>query len=60
MGGIDSDMFSYFKILMLQGLLAARKHMDSIIALVEIMQTGSTTMQYCREPRCYHYNYSQN
>ena len=40
MGGVGSDMFEYFKILMLQGLVAARKHMEMIIPLVEIMQTG--------------------
>jgi len=40
MGGIGSDMFEYFKILMLRGLIAARKHMDKIVCLVEIMQTG--------------------
>lgn len=41
MGGIDSDMYNYFKILMLQGFLAARKNMDKCLQLVEIMQTGS-------------------
>ncbi|XP_060551414.1 phosphatidylinositol 4-kinase beta-like [Ruditapes philippinarum] len=41
MGGEGSDMFEYFKILILQGLVASRKHMDKIIPLVEIMQTGS-------------------
>lgn len=41
MGGLESDMFAYFKILMLQGILAARKHMDKIIPIVEIMQLGS-------------------
>ena len=40
MGGLGSDMFEYYKILMLQGLVAARKHMDRILPLVEIMQTG--------------------
>jgi len=40
MGGIGSDMFEYYKILMLQGLIAARKHMDRIVPLVEIMQMG--------------------
>ena len=40
MGGLNSDMFEYFKILMLQGLIAARKHMDKLLPLVEIMQTG--------------------
>jgi Phosphatidylinositol kinase and protein kinases of the PI-3 kinase family len=37
-GGVD--MFCYFKILMLQGLIAARKHMDKILSLVEIMRSG--------------------
>ena len=41
MGGEEGDMFAYFKILMLQGLIAARKHMDKIVQLVEIMQHGS-------------------
>lgn len=41
MGGVDSDMFGYFKILMLQALLAARKHMDKLVPIVEIMQLGS-------------------
>ena len=40
MGGQGSDMFEYFKILMLQGFVASRKHMDKILPLVEIMQTG--------------------
>lgn len=41
MGGQGSDMFEYFKILMLQGLLAARKHHEKIVSLVEIMRSGS-------------------
>ncbi|XP_046409330.1 phosphatidylinositol 4-kinase beta [Neodiprion fabricii] len=41
MGGDRSDMFNYFKILILQGLVAARKHMDKILSLVEIMRSGS-------------------
>lgn len=40
MGGADSDMYQYFKFLMLKGFLAARKHMDKFIQIVEIMQTG--------------------
>lgn len=43
MGGVDSDMYNYFKILMLKGFMAARKHMDRFIQIVEIMQTG----EYC-------------
>ncbi|KAI4459127.1 phosphatidylinositol kinase [Holotrichia oblita] len=41
MGGMESDMFKYFKILILQGLLAARKHQEMILPLVEIMRSGS-------------------
>lgn len=41
MGGLDSDMFSYFKILILQGLVAARKHHEKLLTLVEILQTNS-------------------
>ncbi|CAH8596184.1 unnamed protein product [Heterobilharzia americana] len=36
MGGIGSDLFEYFKLLLLRGLLAARKHMERICILVEI------------------------
>jgi phosphatidylinositol 4-kinase B len=41
MGGQGSDMFEYYKILMLQGLLAARKHFEKILSIVEIMRSGS-------------------
>ncbi|KAF3839091.1 hypothetical protein F7725_017808, partial [Dissostichus mawsoni] len=37
-GGPDGDMFNYYRMLMLQGLIAARKHMDRVIQIVEIMQ----------------------
>ncbi len=40
MDGFNSDMFEYFKILILQGLLAARKHMDKVLTLVEVMGLG--------------------
>ena len=40
MGGQGSDMFEYFKILILQGLVMSRKHIDKLISIVEIMQTG--------------------
>jgi len=50
MGGLGSDMFEYYKILMLQGLIAARKHIDRIIPLVEIMQTGKNIYWYSLEP----------
>lgn len=41
MDGVDSDMFQYFRMLMLRGLLAARKHHEKVVTLVEIMRVGS-------------------
>ncbi|MCL4128231.1 UNVERIFIED_CONTAM: hypothetical protein GTU68_061528, partial [Idotea baltica] len=41
MGGESSDMFKYFQILLLQGMLAARKHLDRVVSLVEVMSSGS-------------------
>lgn len=43
MGGPDGDMFVYYKMLMLQGLIAARKHMEKVLQIVEIMQHGKGT-----------------
>ncbi|XP_019745813.1 phosphatidylinositol 4-kinase beta-like isoform X1 [Hippocampus comes] len=40
MGGLEGDMFVYYKMLMLQGMIAARKHMDKVLHIVEIMQQG--------------------
>ncbi|XP_047454299.1 phosphatidylinositol 4-kinase beta isoform X2 [Mugil cephalus] len=45
MGGPDGDMFNYYKMLMLQGLIAARKHMDRVLQIVEIMQQGELTVR---------------
>lgn len=44
MGGVDSDMYNFFKILMLRGFLAARKNMDKCLELVEIMQRGKGSL----------------
>ena len=41
LGGQASDMFVYFKCLLLKGFLAARKHFGRIRLLVEVMQFGS-------------------
>ena len=46
MGGQGSDMFEYFKILILQGLVAARKHSDKIITLVDVMRAGNFIFDY--------------
>ncbi|PNI22924.1 PI4KB isoform 7, partial [Pan troglodytes] len=37
MGGLDGDMFNYYKMLMLQGLIAARKHMDKVLSFLASM-----------------------
>ncbi|XP_057243766.1 phosphatidylinositol 4-kinase beta-like, partial [Malurus melanocephalus] len=46
MGGLDGDMFNYYKMLMLQGLIAARKHMDRVVQIVEIMQQGAKIWEF--------------
>ncbi|CDR94396.1 phosphatidylinositol 4 kinase, putative [Babesia bigemina] len=43
MGGETSDNFEYFKTLVIRGLLEARKYMDRIVLLVEMM-TGAYKM----------------
>uniref|UniRef100_A0A182JLU1 Phosphatidylinositol 4-kinase beta n=1 Tax=Anopheles atroparvus TaxID=41427 RepID=A0A182JLU1_ANOAO len=41
MGGPESELYCEFKYLLLDGLKAARKHMDRIINIVEIMRSSS-------------------
>jgi len=41
MGGLNSNVFEYFKALMVRGFLECRKHCEKIIFLVEMMQEGS-------------------
>ena len=41
MGGLDGNMFNYYKMLMLQGLIKARKQRAKVVQVVEIMQQGS-------------------
>jgi phosphatidylinositol kinase/protein kinase (PI-3 family) len=38
--GSRSELFDYFKVLCIQGFLAARKHADRIVCLVEMMQAS--------------------
>lgn len=40
-GGRDSNMFMYFKILIMQGFMELRKNVDSIRNLLEIMMNES-------------------
>lgn len=40
MGGPQSELWVEFKHLLLKGLMAARKHMDRVINIVEIMRSS--------------------
>ena len=37
MGGVDSDLFEYFKSLLTAGLIEIRKHIDELIRFITIM-----------------------
>ncbi|KAK6759964.1 hypothetical protein RB195_021490 [Necator americanus] len=41
MGGIDSDLYYYYKTLLLRGIIAARKHHERVMTIVQIMSKGS-------------------
>lgn len=55
MGGMRSEMFDYFKVLMLQGLIAARKHHERLINIVEIMING----KFYRDNKLSNYTFLQ-
>jgi phosphatidylinositol kinase/protein kinase (PI-3 family) len=40
MDGVDSEMFEYFKSLMIKGFIEIRKHLEDILILVEILMQG--------------------
>lgn len=40
MGGLESPLWIEFQHLLLKGLMAARKHMDRVINIVEIMRSS--------------------
>lgn len=41
MGGLDSDMFQYYKMLMVKGVMELRKHVEGIVYLLNIMRQES-------------------
>ncbi|XP_022656125.1 phosphatidylinositol 4-kinase beta-like isoform X2 [Varroa destructor] len=41
MGGTRGDMFEYFKMLMLKGLLATKKHQERLVSVVETLQADA-------------------
>lgn len=36
MDGVDSEMFEYFKSLLIRGFFEIRKHLDDILTIIEI------------------------
>lgn len=46
MGGIESPLWLKFQKLLLKGLMAARKHMDQVINIVEIMRSSKFFLFY--------------
>ena len=49
MGGPESELYSEFRVLLLAGLKAARKHMDRIINIVEIMRSSKFFLTFSIE-----------
>ena len=41
MDGENSEMFTYYKILMVKGMIEAKKHVETFVKIVEIMSHGS-------------------
>eukprot|EP00049_Salpingoeca_infusionum_P000323 m.39009 g.39009 ORF g.39009 m.39009 type:complete len:994 (-) comp10277_c1_seq1:366-3347(-) len=41
MGGLDSDLFRYFKSLVFRGFLIARKYMDDFVTIIRVMAKDS-------------------
>lgn len=56
MGGMKSEMYEDFRSLMLQGLVAARKHHERIMNIVEIMINGQCYSTKPRLPFFLHYH----
>lgn len=44
MGGLESPLWLKFQKLLLKGLMAARKHMDQVINIVEIMRSSKFSL----------------
>jgi phosphatidylinositol 4-kinase len=41
MDGLKSNIYYYFKSLLVKGLLEARKHVDSFVKIIDIMSRGA-------------------
>lgn len=47
MDGVDSELWNEFRFLLLKGMMAARKHMDRVINIVEIMRSSKSGHCIC-------------
>jgi len=41
MDGMESEIFQYFKSLLIRGFIEIRKHIDDLLILVEILMKGT-------------------
>ena len=41
MDGLDSEMFQYFKSLLIRGLFEVRKNLDDLLCIIEILMQDS-------------------
>ncbi len=46
MDGVDSNIFHYFKSLILRGLIELRKNIDYFVKIIEIMAKGIFNKNY--------------
>ncbi|RNF16426.1 putative phosphatidylinositol 4-kinase [Trypanosoma conorhini] len=50
LGGVESDMFSYFKVLLYQGMVAVRERVEDILGLVSLMTPYNTMPCFGSDP----------
>ncbi|ESL07315.1 phosphatidylinositol 4-kinase [Trypanosoma rangeli SC58] len=50
MGGVESDMFNYFKVLLYQGMVAVRERAEDILGLVSLMTPYNTMPCFGSDP----------
>ncbi len=48
MDGPDSNIFHYFKSLILRGLMELKKHVDGFVKIIDIMARGKNIFNACR------------
>lgn len=46
MDGLDSEMFHYFKSLLIRGFHELRKHLEDILVIIEILMKGIIYISY--------------